>query len=245
MSDKTRPLYQRIKSSIRTEIKEGKWSEGEQLPVEKDLCEIYKTSRTTIRLALMKLEQEGIIQILQGKGTFVLPNKIEYQFFNTLSFSENMSRRGFSTSYKILSVQVIPARGKPAEQLKAEISEPIVRIHRVRFVENEPLLIATSFLKWKTAPNLVEDISKENIPSLFAYLYEKENIEVIKSNDSFEPVLLDSEQAKILNVNENSLGLSIESTTFNKSDEPVEYSLTYVRGDTCKIYVEYVRQQYP
>lgn len=52
-------------------IASGVYSEGDQLPTEKELCQLFDVSRPVVREALMRLQAEGLVVARQGAGTFV------------------------------------------------------------------------------------------------------------------------------------------------------------------------------
>ena len=52
---------------------------GDQLPPEPALCEMFSVSRITVREALKKLNMMGLVEIKQGKGTFV--KAVDLSFF--------------------------------------------------------------------------------------------------------------------------------------------------------------------
>jgi len=66
-----RPKYQRICDHIHAEIRGGRLMPGQALPPEARLVETLGLSRNTIRQAFAQLESEGIIERIQGRGTFV------------------------------------------------------------------------------------------------------------------------------------------------------------------------------
>ncbi|GGQ15761.1 GntR family transcriptional regulator [Streptomyces roseolilacinus] len=66
-----RPRYHRIADDLRGQIERGELQAGEQLPTEFELVERYETSRNTVRLALRRLTEEGLIIAGQGRGSFV------------------------------------------------------------------------------------------------------------------------------------------------------------------------------
>jgi len=63
------PLYAQLKNILKREIQQGKYTE--QLPTETELMEAFITSRTTVRQAVSALVREGVLQKIQGKGTFI------------------------------------------------------------------------------------------------------------------------------------------------------------------------------
>jgi GntR family transcriptional regulator len=63
-----RPRYHRIADDLRGQIERGELEPGQQLPTEFELVERYEASRNTIRLALRRLTDEGLIIAGQGRG---------------------------------------------------------------------------------------------------------------------------------------------------------------------------------
>lgn len=67
----TQPKYQRILDHLNVEILSGRLGPGTALPTEAELCRNLQMSRGTVRQALAELEGDGMIERIQGKGTFV------------------------------------------------------------------------------------------------------------------------------------------------------------------------------
>jgi GntR family transcriptional repressor for pyruvate dehydrogenase complex len=73
---KTR-VYEEIVSKIKVLIEEGRLKSGDQLPPERELSEVFKVSRSSLREALRALESEGFLECRQGDGTYVARKPIE------------------------------------------------------------------------------------------------------------------------------------------------------------------------
>lgn len=65
------PYYYQLEGLLRQQILGGNWHAGQQVPSEKQLCEFYSVSRTTVRQAVTHLVSEGLLYHVKGKGTFV------------------------------------------------------------------------------------------------------------------------------------------------------------------------------
>lgn len=63
--------FQYLKEGIRS----GKWKKGEKLPSEARICQELNISRTSVRSAVGRLAGLGLVQSLQGKGTFVIADE--------------------------------------------------------------------------------------------------------------------------------------------------------------------------
>ncbi|MCK1798084.1 substrate-binding domain-containing protein [Streptomyces sp. XM4193] len=68
------PKYRQIAERLRRDISAGAWAPGEQLPVERELADSLSVSVNTLRRAMSRLVEEGVVQRRQGAGTFVCPD---------------------------------------------------------------------------------------------------------------------------------------------------------------------------
>lgn len=66
-------VYMLIADDIAAQIERGELLPGQRLPGETDLATHYGAARMTIRRAARELKERGLIKIISGKGTFVIP----------------------------------------------------------------------------------------------------------------------------------------------------------------------------
>lgn len=71
MNDNRLPLSEEVFNQILVRICEGDWVEGQKLPSENQLCEMFHVSRISVRAALQKLKGQGLITTKPGVGSFV------------------------------------------------------------------------------------------------------------------------------------------------------------------------------
>ena len=64
-------LSDKVYNQIVIRISEGIWNEGDKIPSESKLCEMFNVSRASIRAAIQKLQGQGLIVTRQGVGSFV------------------------------------------------------------------------------------------------------------------------------------------------------------------------------
>jgi DNA-binding transcriptional regulator YhcF (GntR family) len=89
------PLYLQLARYVRNLILGGKLGHRDALPSERELAERFAVSRVTVRKALRELSEEGLLEQIQGAGTFVnrAPH-VEQRLSTLTSFSEDMASRG-------------------------------------------------------------------------------------------------------------------------------------------------------
>jgi GntR family transcriptional regulator/GntR family frlABCD operon transcriptional regulator len=78
VTNKTLPQYRKLYEILRKHILDGIYGEGDLLPSENELCQLYGLTRPTVRQALATLANDGYIRKHQGKGSIVhhLPKEI-------------------------------------------------------------------------------------------------------------------------------------------------------------------------
>lgn len=67
-----KPIYQQIEDQIRSAILSGDLAAGEGLPSLRHLARELRVSVLTVTRAYNELAQEGLVENIQGKGTFVM-----------------------------------------------------------------------------------------------------------------------------------------------------------------------------
>nr|WP_288556452.1 GntR family transcriptional regulator [uncultured Mediterraneibacter sp.] len=65
------PIYEQLVEQIKTEILQSRLSEGEGLPSVRKLSAELRISSLTVKKAYDRLEEEGFVTTVHGKGTFV------------------------------------------------------------------------------------------------------------------------------------------------------------------------------
>jgi GntR family transcriptional regulator len=231
------PLYFLVKNKITDLISSGKYKLGDQLPTETELCNKFKVSRTTVRLALQRLELEGRIQRSQGKGTFVSEPQIQ-QTFSTVSksFSSQLRDLGMSPESKVLDKTLIPAKKDLSDILQLNENDPVIKLIRLRYADTKPIQFLTSYIPWSICPGLIHD---DCSGSLFELLKTKYNVNIYRTFETIEQSLSDEEISKHLNIPKNSPVFYLESTTYSKEDTVIEYSTSMIRGDVAKFAMEH------
>ena len=101
------PRYYEIEQALRARI--AVLDPGDVLPSDSALCEEFGVSRMTARQAVQVLTQEGLVERIRGRGTFVAEPSTHRQAGNLLSFTTEMRRQNRVPSSRVLERRVRPA----------------------------------------------------------------------------------------------------------------------------------------
>jgi len=222
------PLYfqlaEKIKLMIYTQFKPG-----DILPSETELIARYRVSRNTVRGAIDLLEQQGFLISRRGKGSFVASTGSRYQLHQLISFSEDMHCRGLKPGARLLELVIIEPPDKIAKELHMQPGELAHEIRRLRFADGEPMALSTAYIPCSLLPSLFSETIAQG--SLFELLSSHLSLRISYADRSIRPTLATTEQSELLSIPPGSALMLVEGPAYLENDQPVEYVITYYRGD--------------
>jgi GntR family transcriptional regulator len=232
------PLHHQVYLDLRSALDAGEWRPGDRLPTERDMASRYGCSLITIRRALSELVRDGRLERTRGRGTFVLPPKIDVDFAGSLSFTEEMQRRGFDPQTRLVGARPEAAGESVAAALGLETGSPTLYLERLRLADGEPLLLEQVHLPAERFPGLLASDLEGG--SLYELLTERYGMRVARAREALEPVRLRAREARLLGRRPGSLALLVEGIASTADGISVEFGRTYVRGDRSRYFVERV-----
>ncbi|REE00197.1 FadR/GntR family transcriptional regulator [Marinoscillum furvescens] len=95
-------LSLQVEESLTEAIRSGKFSPGQKIPTENELCEIFNVSRTAIREAIKKMNARGILDVRKGSGAYVSEISVQnasetLNMFFELSSDKDLVRQTIKT----------------------------------------------------------------------------------------------------------------------------------------------------
>ncbi|MGV3465936.1 MAG: GntR family transcriptional regulator [Heyndrickxia sp.] len=234
--DSGKALHFKVKEAIIQLIKNGEYMPNTQLPTEAEFCDKFNVSRTTIRTALQQLTIEGYVYRKQGKGTFVADHKVRQIITNTVTkFAEQLTTQGKRPQIKVLNLSVIQADPFLEKFFSIQEGDPINKLERIRYADNEPLQYEISYLPWRKTPGLnLEECEK----SLYRLLETQYNISIKRAVEHLELTIADKDIANKLKIKVGSPCFLLETYAYMGDDTPIEYSKTVFRGDRAHFIIE-------
>ena len=163
------PLYYQVEVALRRAIEAGQMPDG-RLPTEEELVERYGVSRITIRTALRRLEEDGLIERHRGRGTFVRADsvaKIERHPGRLLGFEQDLRRQGATPSISVLRVERVEPPAVVARLLGMRADETGYRVRRLGRVDGEALWLESRYYSEPVGARLAEqDLSAASLTNL-------------------------------------------------------------------------------
>ncbi|NOH25404.1 UTRA domain-containing protein [Vibrio europaeus] len=227
----------KIKASLREQIDSGIMSEGQKLPSERKLSELFSTTRITIKDALVSLETEGLIYREERRGWYVSPERICYNPLSRSHFHQMIRQQHRIAETKLVSVRSEMAAGEYAQALDIAQITPIHVIERLRYIDGRAILFVENVLK----ATLFTDILSENLTMSLTSIYQdKYGYETKRSRFDVIPTSAPAHVAKALNLAQGQPVLKICRVNYKQDGELMDCELEYWRPDAVMIRIDSV-----
>jgi len=232
------PLYHQLKAVILNAIQSGHWKPDDQLPTESELAQTYGVSKITVREALRELSHMRYVRREQGRGTFVASAHLEQGPRELTSFTEEMRRRGYRSSSRVLASDVVPAEGAVAEKLELNEGEQVFRLRRLRLANGQPMGVQTAYLPVSLVPGLPKRTLGSR--SLYEILRTDYKLVPARARERHTAIVAGAETAALLGIHKGSPAMAGERVTFLASGHPLELVESVMRGDQYEIVLDLV-----
>ncbi len=220
--------YGSVCETLKSEIANGRFADTELLPGERELCALFKVSRTTLRRAITELVAEGVLYHRHGAGTFIrrrLP-RVDQPLSRLTGFTEDMRQRGFVASSRELERGVFLPTPEEAMMLGVSPGESIFRLSRLRLASDVPMAIEHAVVPLRFIPE------PENIGSSLYDALEQHNFRPVRALQRLRATLLGESDAALLGVEPKSAALYIQRIAYVAEGRCVEFTRSYYRSDT-------------
>jgi GntR family transcriptional regulator len=223
------PLWVQIQRSIREMILSGKYQVGDRIPPESELTAMYGVSRMTVRQAVQHLVREGLLTRGRGRGTFVskppLSRAVNNQYLD--GFFTTLKANGHSVVSQVLAFDRLPASPSVATGLELAGGVQVYRLERLRFVDDEPISIQTTYLPALPLAGLdCFDFAQQ---SLYQVLKDTYSLPILAIDQRLSARAATTMQAQLLQVPVGSPLLYVEKVSRTVDEQAIEFgSLWFV-----------------
>jgi GntR family transcriptional regulator len=219
------PLYEIVKRQLSQKILFGDWVPGTVLPAEIALAKDLGVAVGTVRHALLELVDEGLVSRRRGMGTVVTSRthhhnlSYYFQYFRLHGKDESLQH----SEPRVVNVETKPADTRTAEKLHLEPGEPVIRLHRVRVVDGNPVIHDAYTFAVKRAPDF--PMEPDEVPKrLHIFFLEQYGIRVTAVRELLTADIANAEDRKLLGLKSPAAVLTIEDVAFDQAGDPVIYA---------------------
>lgn len=219
------PLWAQLHQDLLRRLGAGAFHDG--FPGELELQQTYEVSRHTVREALRRIRDAGLIDSARGRATRVSTATIEQPLGGLYSLFREVEAQGLVQRSTVVSMDMRTDEVAAAE-LGRPATDPLFYLERVRFAGDEPLAHDRVWLPAELGrPLLTADFSRA---ALYDELTKRSGIRPNGGSERIVAVVPSPAERALLAVPRGLACFAIERIGCVRQ-EPVEYRQSLVRAD--------------
>jgi len=204
----TIPQYRRLYEILRKHILDGVYMEGDLLPSENELCQLYGMTRPTVRQSLNILANDGFIRKHQGKGSIVHNLPRDIGILSVAGTTSAIGNRNLKTKIiiKPVLIQWPDSFMFPLSELEKESG--CIYMERLRLLDDIPIFYDINYIANINLPRITSRQFENR--SLFHILREYYHIEIKGGDQRIKAIPATSKTGKFLNLKKDQPVLHLE-----------------------------------
>lgn len=218
--------YAALANALRVRVVAGEWPPGSALPAENLLASEHQVALGTMRRALELLVEEGLIERIHGKGTFVRQGIAGGSMLRFFRFGGGSNEVPQS---RILARQSVAAPMAVARGLNVGPGEPVLRLQRLRLLAGQPCLLEEMWLPMDLFAPLADDDLAQWDDLLYPMFARRCGVHVHRAVDQIAFGVLTGPQATQLALPAGHPCVAVERSSYDLTGRCVEWRTT--RGD--------------
>lgn len=199
-------LYSDIYHILKGEIDSNVYPPKTILPGEEELSERFSVTRNTIRRALKKLQSEGLVYTVKGRGVVVLEpitdNRVMFSaanhfgFQDLMSFPQNKFIKKLTT--KVLTFEEVEVDDALSKHTSFAVGDIAYHVKRLRKINGKAMAIDTNYFRKESMPNLSE-VDAET--SVYQYIRDEQLFKIAAARSVATVETVTDEEAGLLDLN--------------------------------------------
>ena len=162
-----KPRYQQLKDFIIEQIATGELQPTDRVPSENELVESKSVSRMTANRALRELNDEGYVDRVAGKGTFVSDFRSRSDLLEVQNIADEIAHRGHKHSSRMLRQSMQHARGEIAKALHVEQGTDVFHLLLIHSENLIPIQVEDRYVLASFAPDCLKQDFEVQTPSAY------------------------------------------------------------------------------
>ena len=207
-SKKKLSQYERLAGMLRDRIAAGIYARGDKLPSEMELMDESGLSRSTVRHALKALVDEGLVR----------------------TDTKQVEGQGMKPTTRTVDSGFAKAAGSIAKFFDAAVGSKLVKLVRLRYLDDVPLCLETTYLP----PSFETLIDRDINGSLYATLRQEFHRAPAQGHKTFEVCYASQNEAFLLNVERGQALILITDYVYDTDGRPLHVSKRIQRTDRAK-----------
>lgn len=225
--ERPQPITLQVNQIIRERIRHGEYAPGARMPSEGELAAELGISRTTLRMAMTSLVNEGIVIRRQGDGTYVNRRALEISTHlqNFWSFSQLIEDGGHSSEVKLLATYRRTVNNEESLALEIDRDATVFVVERLFFADNVPVIYSINSLPASLLTNDTTLYHPQQ--SIYEFLRESADQEIMYSTSDINAVIPPKTVIQAMRWKGTHPLLRFLDLFYNKNNRPVVLGINY------------------
>ncbi len=224
--------YDEIAGALRSRVEAGEFAAGGALPSEAELCAAYSASRVTVRRALEKLHDEGLIASRRGVGWYLVADPLRQTLGRLGTIEAQLSDAGISSTRKVLDFGFVAA---PARVRRVLGERRVLEVRRLTLAADRPFARVTVWCNERLGRGLsLDDVERSTF-------YELLDVELGRATQTISAAAASKADATLLDVAAGAPVLWCERVTEDVHGRAVLLSEHVFPADRTEFIVELTR----
>jgi GntR family transcriptional regulator len=203
-----RPQYVQIGDRLRDRIAQGDYAVGTLLPTESELCEEFSISRHTIREALRRLTDTGLIQRRQGSGSRVLAAVQNQNYVHSMRSLDQLFQYATDTRFVIQGMTVSVPDPNMFPMIGVDGGEWLI-VRGLRLERDEDIPICSSTVLVNIAYAAISDDLATGVGAIYRQIEDRFGIEVSEVVQDIRVTAMPASAAKALGKTKADVGVQV------------------------------------
>ena len=234
VTPRTIPQYRKLYEILRKHISDGVYKEGDLLPSENELCQLYGMTRPTVRQSLSTLANDGYISKHQGKGSIVHHLPREIGILSVSGTTSAVGDRKLKTSIIVKPVLMQWPDDFMFTLTDLEKESGCIYMERVRFLERIPIFYDISFIANINLPRITARQFEDR--SLFQILRDIYRIEIKGGAQRIKAIPATARISKLLHLKKDQPVLHLERKMDTNNPDLFLYSSIFCNTEKYSIF---------
>lgn len=224
-----------IRQSLENQIDSGLLVAGSRLPSDRVLCELFGTTRITLKDALLALEADGRIYREKHKGWRIAYPRLDYNPLFRLYFQRMVTLQNRSVETKVVATKEVLASAALTREMELPPLSKLFQICRLRYLDGRIVSYVEHFLKSARFPGILGFDHSKSLTQTYEQHY---GLHFSRSRFSIYPAAAYGEVAQQLNIAAGSPILMIKRINYDQHGVLVDCDQEYWRHDAVRIVID-------
>lgn len=231
------PLWAQLEADLRRRMRVGAFDI--RFPGEHELVDEYQISRHTVRDALRRLRDEGILESGRGRGTWLRKPRVEQPLGALYSLFRAVEAMGLEQRSEVRALEV-RVDAEVATRLGRPASTEFVYLERLRLIDREPLALDHAWLPRSLAGPLLEaDFTHSGLYDELASLT---GTRLTGGSEVITAIVPSAAHRRLLKITARTAALAVQRIGC-LCDQPVEWRESLIRGDRFSVIAKWSAQE--